>query len=196
MKPILMTTSVAAVCTLVACGTAETSNGGSGTAAPVTVETLQSAPVPGLCGHDPGTLVGGMLPLQDPGRGFVAIAPWRDGENHPYPYQVAIGDLTGDGVDDGVLGIECHAGGVAWPPSIQLYTNDATPLGGIDLAETDVNGGRGPVNRMEIQGDHVEISWVAHRENDAGCCPTRPMTAEIRWNGSEVVMENVRDEGP
>src|SRR5689334_3792219 len=71
---------------------------------PVTLQDLMSAPVPGLCKHDPGNLVNGQLPQQDSHPGSVAIAhkSTTDGS-----LQVAFGDLTGDGIDDGAMVTAC-----------------------------------------------------------------------------------------
>src|SRR5258708_10517935 len=108
-----------------------------------TFDDLLRAPVPTLCQHDPGNLAGGHLPPQDGHPGDVGIAlNYTTGA-----YKVAFGGLTGSGTGDAAMAIDCGAGGVPWPETVQLYTagstRDAagpTRLGGVDLG--DVNQGK------------------------------------------------------
>ena len=107
----LSLTLVLAIQPAVSCGARSSSGAASQqqSTKPVTLEDLMSAPVPGTCKHDAGDLVSGQLPLQDPHYGFVAIAHKSATDDRP---QVAFGDLTGDGVDDGAMVTACTAGGV------------------------------------------------------------------------------------
>ncbi|WP_155981765.1 hypothetical protein [Nocardia sp. BMG111209] len=156
---------------------------------PVTLPDLLSAPVPGLCRHDPGTLVDGKLPVSDPGTGFVTVATKTWGGTD---YEVAFGDVTGDGVDDGVLVTDCSAGGVAWPATVQVYTAGPKRLGGVDLG--DVTHGREVVTGLEISGGAVRIHWLTNGPTEPACCPTVKMAAELTWNGDSTVLSNVRHE--
>ena len=155
--------------------------------AAVKLADLLSAPVPELCKHEPGNLVNGQLPNQDPHRGEVRVA--RNG----YPdgdYWIAFGDLTGDGVDDGALVTECSAGGVPWPATVQLYTAGPTRLGGVDLS--DLTHGREVVTGLSIADGIAHVSWLTQGPGDGECCGTVHMTGDLRWDGSKVVTENVK----
>src|SRR5262249_21350395 len=154
---------------------------------PVTLEDLMSAPVPGLCGHDAGDLVNGQLPHQDPRYGYVAISrkPAIDGVP-----QVAFGDLTGDGVDDGAIVTHCIAGGVVWPATVQLYSAGPTCLGGIDLGDV-TQGGRERVTALSISDGVVHVSWITQGPGDAMWCGTVKMAGDLRVSGSSVNIENV-----
>jgi hypothetical protein len=178
--------------------TAEMSKTSSTTTVPtpgkgsVTFEYLQRAPVPALCEHDPGQLKNGQLPPQEGHPGNVAIAlNYNTGA-----YKVAFGDLTGGGGDAAMV-IHCNAGGVGWPESVQLYTagpqlSTAGPrrLGGIDLG--DLTHSREVVTDLSISDRVAHVTWLANGPNDGACCPTIKMTAELRWDGSTVVAQNVR----
>ena len=164
---------------------AEESGAGS-----VTVEDLLSAPVPALCEHEAGTLVDGRLPLQNPMYGGVEIASTPSGSDDPF---VAFGDITGDGVADGALVTFCTAGGVGWPATVQLYTEGPTLLGGIDLG--DVTGGREIVENISIADGVVHVEWLTNGPDDGACCPTSQRSGEIRWDGSNVVIEKVQEIG-
>lgn len=159
----------------------------------VRFEHLQRAPVPALCEHDPGQLSGGQLPPQEGHRGDVGIAlNYGTGA-----YKVAFGDLTGGGGDAAMV-IHCNAGGVGWPETVQLYTpgprlETAGPrrLGGIDLGDL-THGGREIVTDLSISDRVAHVTWMTNGPGDAMCCPTVKMMADLRWDGSTVVAENVR----
>ena len=159
----------------------------------VTFEYLQRAPVPALCEHDPGELRDGQLPPQEGHRGNVGIALNYD----TAAYKVAFGDLTG-GAGDAAMVIHCNAGGVGWPESVQLYTAGPqlstagpTRLGGIDLGDL-THGGREIVTDLSISDGVAHVTWMANGPNDGMCCPTVKMMADLRWDGSTVVAQNVR----
>ena len=153
--------------------------------AAVTLDDLLSAPVPSLCKHEPGSLVNGQLPNQDPRYGHVGIAKTQQAD-----YWVAFGDLTGDGVDDGALVTACSAGGVPWPATVQLYSAGPKRLGGVDLS--DLTHGREVVTDMSITDGVLHVSWVTQGPHDAECCGTVHMAADLRWDGSKVIAENVK----
>jgi hypothetical protein len=159
----------------------------------VTFEYLQRAPVPALCEHDPGELRNGQLPPQEGHRGNVGIAL----NYNTAAYKVAFGDLTG-GAGDAAMVIHCNAGGVGWPESVQLYTAGPqlstagpTRLGGIDLGDL-THGGSEIVTALSISDGVAHVTWMANGPNDGACCPTVKMMADLRWDGSTVVAQNVR----
>jgi hypothetical protein len=155
----------------------------------VTLDGLMSAPVPSLCRHDAGDLVNGRLPAQDPHYGYVAIAHVSSTDDTP---RVALGDLTGDGVDDGAMVTACSAGGVGWPATVQLYSAGPTHLGGIDLGDV-THGGRETVTDISIYGGVVHVSWITQGPGEAECCGTIKMVGDIRVNGPSVSIENVHE---
>jgi hypothetical protein len=180
---------------VVGCGESDTKGTGStsseSASGAITVDDLLFAPVPELCGHEPGMLANGVLPLQDPLRGTVGIA--SESADDPSKYRVALGDLTGDGIDDGAMVMWCTAGGVAWPQTVELYTEGPTRLGGVNLGE--LTGGRDYVTALNISDQVVHVEWMTNGPADAGCCPTVPMLGDLRWDGQQVVAENVRAAG-
>ena len=156
--------------------------------AAVSIDDLLSAPVPKLCEHQPGNLVNGQLPMQDPHRGHVDVAKKQAPSDG---YWVAFGDLTGDGVDDGALVTACSAGGVPWPATVQLYSAGPTRLGGVDLSEL-THGGREIVTGLSIAGGTVHLSWITQGPNDPACCGTVQMAGDLRWDSGKVVARNVQ----
>ncbi|WP_319448313.1 MULTISPECIES: hypothetical protein [unclassified Mycobacterium] len=158
----------------------------------VTFDDLQRAPVPALCEHDPGQLRNMQLPPQEGHRGNVGIAlNYGTGA-----YKVAFGDLTGGGGDAAMV-IHCNAGGVGWPETVELYTPGAkldvagpTRLGGVDLGDL-THGGREIVTDLSISDGVAHVTWMANGPNDGMCCPTVKMMADLRWDGSTVVVQNM-----
>ncbi|AGB26568.1 hypothetical protein Mycsm_06417 [Mycobacterium sp. JS623] len=195
---LLLAVTVAA-CAHTSAPTSETSKASPATAVPtpgtgaVTFEYLQRAPVPAVCEHDPGELRNGQLPPQEGHRGNVGIAL----NYNTAAYKVAFGNLTG-GAGGAAMVIHCNAGGVGWPESVQLYTagpqlSTAGPkwLGGIDLGDL-THGGSEIVTDLSISDGVAHVTWMANGPNDGACCPTVEMMADLRWDGSTVVAQNVR----
>jgi hypothetical protein len=154
----------------------------------VTMQDLLSAPVPALCQHDPGNLVNGQLPPQDSHPGPVMIAERNDQPDKSY--KVAFGDLTGDGNTDAAMVTDCGAGGVPWSETVQLYTAGPTLLGGVNLG--DLTHSREVVSDISITDGVAHVFWLANGPDDAECCGTIKMAADLRWDGSSVSAENVR----
>jgi hypothetical protein len=151
----------------------------------VTLADLLSAPVPALCRHDPGNLVNGQLPPQDSHRGTVRIAKTADDN-----YKVAFGNLTGGDDTDAALVTDCSAGGVPWPETVQLYAAGPVRLGGVDLS--DLTHSREVVTDLAINDGVAHVTWLANGPDDAECCPSIKMAADLRWDGSNVSAQNVR----
>jgi hypothetical protein len=194
---LLATATVAAACAHTTAHTTETSKTIPATVATpgrgaVTFEYLRRAPVPALCEHDSGQLRNGQLPPQEGHPGNVEIAL----NYNTAAYKVAFGDLTGGGGDAAMV-VHCNAGGVGWPETVQLYTAGpqlatAGPrrLGGIDLS--DLTHSREIVTDLSISDRVAHVTWMANGPNDGECCPTVKMMADLRWDGSTVVAQNVR----
>jgi hypothetical protein len=156
--------------------------------AAVNLDDLLSAPVPKLCEHPPGDLVNGRLPVHDSHRGHVDVAKKLAPSDD---YWVAFGDLTGDGVADGVLVTACSAGGVPWPATVQLYSAGPTRLGGVDLSDL-THGGSEIVTGLSIAGGMVHVSWITQGPNEPACCGTVQMAGDLRWDSAKVVAQNVQ----
>jgi hypothetical protein len=154
----------------------------------VTLQDLLSAPVPGLCQHDPGNLVNGQLPPQDSHPGQVMIA--KRNTQSDGSYKVAFGNLTGDGNTDAAMVTDCNAGGVPWSETVQLYTAGPARLGGVDLG--DLTHSREVVTDLSITDGVAHVTWLANGSDDAACCPTIKMAADLRWDGATVSAQNVR----
>ena len=176
----LLSAVAVAACAHTTAHTTEMSKTGPATPVPtpgsraVTFDYLMRAPVPALCEHDPGNLRNGELPPQEGHPGDVGIA------------------------GDAAMVIHCNAGGVGWPESVQLYTAGPqlstagpTRLGGIDLGDL-THGGSEIVTALSISDGVAHVTWMANGPNDGACCPTVKMMADLRWDGSTVVAQNVR----
>jgi hypothetical protein len=155
--------------------------------AAVKLDDLLSAPVPKLCQHEPGSLVNGHLPVQGQFPGHVDVAKKQAPSGD---YLVAFGDLTGDGADDGALVTACSAGGVPWPATVQLYSAGRTRLGGVDLS--DLTHGREVVTGLSIGDGVVHVSWITQGPDEPACCGTVQMAGDLRWDGSKVVADHVK----
>ena len=94
------------------------------------------------------------------------------------------------GNTDAAMVTDCTAGGVPWSETVQLYTAGPMRLGGVDLG--DLTHSREVLTDLSITDGVAHVTWLANGPNDAMCCPTIKMAADLRWDGSTVSAQNVR----
>ena len=146
---------------------------------PMTLEDVYSAKVPAMCMHEAGTLVNGELPGIPEGRGMQQI-------DSTAPY--AIGDVTGDGVDDIAVQFACSAGGVGWPNQIVVYS-DNEPLGLLDVSSAGISPARGTQTGLEITGaGTIRLTGGAITSQDPACCPTGDYMAEFAYDNGQFTI--------
>jgi len=135
---------------------------------------LKRTPVPAMCGHKAGVLINGSRPATDPGFGDASLLKST----------LTLGDLTGDGIDDGALVGYCTAGGVDWGAIIFAYTMSvhSTPILLGDVQTKDVTGSgieaggtRPTVKSLTYHDGHLEARMMTQMKNDAACCGTLPV---------------------
>ncbi len=146
---------------------------------PLELEELETLPVPSMCGHPAGNLVGGRLPGIAPEAGEVALAAVLDPERAK-DYAV-FGDLTSDGVADTVVVMKCSDTSGQGPDSVLVYDSQAVLLGGIGLDRV-TNRRDNVVYRVKIAGGKARVDWRTSREGDSSCCPTVDATAIFRYD--------------
>jgi hypothetical protein len=151
-------------------------------AQPISPTDLYSAPVPSLCGHQPGTLVNGELPGIPAVEGAVALD-----EDIP----IALGDLDSNGVADAAAVFNCNQGGVGWPHWIVFYAPGPRVLGAFDMNQV-VGGARGATTEMTYEDGAIHIESLDARPGDPGCCPSGQASIVLRWNGSTIVASDVQ----
>lgn len=163
----------------------------------LTRDQLLSAPVPSLCEHPPGRLVGGKLPGIDEQNGFVSlgfVTSPQEADN-----LLLFGDVDGSPGEEAVVVVDCNQGGVAWPQVILVYGDGPTLRSTIELSNSvpDPNG-RARVEAMRLESGAVAVQWLTSRDGDAGCCSSLDASARIRLEGNRAVITDVKthDEEP
>lgn len=144
----------------------------------------QSAPVPSLCKHPAGALVGGEL-KDSSGAGATRLA------HNAYGAVLASqrDTLRRDEVAS-ALALSCDVGGVGWPDTIALYS----PLGdllGFKTLDSLTHGPRESIQTIEFRGDAVRVSWTAAGEGDPDCCGSVVATADFTMESSALVASPV-----
>jgi hypothetical protein len=147
-------------------------------AEPAAAQTpLDDAPVPSLCGHPAGTLVGGELPGIPENEGHVTLAA---------PYQAGMiqtGTIRADG--DYVAVLSCSRGGVAWPQNLVFYDAAKQIIGAFDLYDI-TKGGRESVGKLAISGRTVVVDVVGiERDGDLASGGTGSARLKIRWDAEQ-----------
>lgn len=149
--------------------------GTSVTAAPISPDDLQNAPVPGgMCRHPKGHLVNGSRDFGINGGDMIT--------------DVAIGRAGGGSV--AAVAIGCSAGGVSWPETIVFYSkNRGRPaiaakvyLGRFRAAE------HADVKSMTATGGRLHVVWNTYE----GCCfETQRFTADMRVRAGKVYVTSL-----
>lgn len=149
---------------------------------------LQSASVPSLCGHRPGTLVRGRLSNIPVNQGMVELAA---GQYRKAADMYAAGDLDGDGNPDAAAVFECNQGGVGWPDWIVFYRAGPKIMGAFDMGSV-VGDARSSTTRISYSNRKITVETRDARYADAGCCPSGHAIVTLRWNGTKIVADNVQ----
>ncbi|HUQ61734.1 hypothetical protein [Lentzea sp.] len=149
-------------------------------AQPPKVEGLKSAAVPGLCGHDGGTLRNGELPGIPENRGFVRLAAAFDEKQAAD--LLASADVTGDGKAETAAVFRCSQGGIGWPENVVVYDDGTAVLGKVDLGAVS-SSLQATVERLEADGGGLRVRWKSYE--GAGSC-MKTWSAQIRVVGKAV----------
>jgi uncharacterized membrane protein len=155
-------------------------------AAVITAESLQAATYRGIL-DDPVTLEDGRYE----GAPFVPGAASRP-VLRLVPGMTAMGDLTGDGLDEAAVVLAHNAGGSG--VFIYLGVVQATPRGPDNIATVRL-GDRVKVIAVGIEDSKIRVQLVEHAPDDPMCCPTRQAEREWLLEGDELV-EIERARGP
>ena len=152
---------------------------------PGVLQRLYTAPVPSLCEHPAGTLADGSLPGLASNQGYVTLLA-KDSEN--VSDMLAIGDVTGDGVDDTAAVFLCSQGGVNWPENIVLYSSSMHILGSFDLGDVSPTDEHADIERMKIHDGNVLLTWTSYQ--GAGFC-LKKWSGKLHWDGRSLTMQNL-----
>ncbi|MBI8999432.1 hypothetical protein M0E87_01105 [Corynebacterium sp. CCM 9185] len=171
-----------------------------GAARPVSYDDLIGAEVPPLCGNPGGEMVDGQLDHMLGGRAHVGIVGSYSGENLETGGHLVIGDMNGDGIDDGVIDVTCATGTVMWPSTILVYTDRDNFIGQIDRSinrisrsgsAIKIDAGRGGVKSMYISDEVLTVYWDGYLDGDPSCCPSVPLVGEVKVRDGVLSLENV-----
>lgn len=160
----------------------------------VTAASLESAPVPALCGHAAGTLVNGVQTGIPQGEGAGALVS-RPGATGASSRMIAVGDLTGDGVADAAAIFNCYAGGVPWPDQLLFYTAGPTLLGSVFLGDF-VGDARDATQSITYRNGGIDITTRAATPGEGGCCVYQSASLRFTWNGRAIVASDIAWAGP
>jgi hypothetical protein len=138
---------------------------------------LDDAPVPSLCEHPAGTLVGGQLPGIPEGEGGVSLAAlYRPG-------MIRTGRIRAAG--DRVAVLSCSRGGVGWPDNLVFYDAAEQIIGAFDLYDITA-GGRESVHRLAIRRRTAIVDVVGiERDGDLASGGTGSARVKIRWDAAQ-----------
>ena len=104
------------------------------------------------------------------------------------PGDFASGDLTGDGVDEAVVGLAWNAGGSGVFFALAIVRNDGgTP----DNIATIGLGDRVKVENLSIENGTLIADLVEHGTDDPMCCPTMHVHREWRFENDQLVQTQV-----
>ncbi len=155
---------------------------------PMTVDRLLTLRVPGVCDFRAAHYVDGVHPdSPGPYDSFAEVVGAGDSAGF-LPLQAKVGDVTGDGVDDGLMDVLCTYGGNNVFFNIFVYRSDRRLLGRIPVeryVHTDIWAISYP--KAKISDGTIRTTVYSWDADDAHCCPSIVTRLRFRWNGSRFV---------
>lgn len=108
-----------------------------------------------------------------------------------HQYQDLRADLTGDGVEDAAVWLDCGAGASGQLHFIAVYA--AGPDGPVLLDRLDhpldAPGRVYPqIWDVAVDGAELVIRWEVYADTDAHCCPSATTTYRYQWDGEGFVV--------
>lgn len=156
--------------------------------APMTVERLMARPIPSVCAFPAARYVDGVHP-DSPGQfGEMAEVVGAGPLSPSFPLQAKIGDVTGNGVADGLLVTMCTYGGNAIENDIFVYRSDGHRLGRLPV-ERHVSSYIWAPNypKANIVDGVIRVKVFSWRNGDAHCCPSVTTNLRFRWTGLRFI---------
>lgn len=161
--------------------------------APMTVSRLLASRVPAssYCRMPAATLVNGVHPgshvYPDPGpAGAIAGYGWD-----PFGRGTFLGDLTGDGIADGLIVYRCtfHNGGNNVIFYMFAYGANGASLGEVRFRDhlpssTGTYPGYPDTSTIQIVNEEIKFTAGWYRQSDAHCCPSGRTDLRFRWTPS------------
>ena len=146
---------------------------------PLDLSELEALPVPAMCGFPAGNLVGGTLPGLAEGQGYVTLAS----KVHPERSRAltVVRDITGDGVPDTVVVLQCANAEGRGSDTVAAYDNGGRMLGSVTLSDI-THQVRNDVYEVLVRGGTVTMRWATTRDTDDPCCPTVDAGTNFRYD--------------
>ncbi len=147
-------------------------------AAPITADQMLDAPVPSLCDHPAGRLVGGTLPAVQHVEINEQDGAWRTEQFASW--------TAPDGSPVAALAFNCNHGGVGWPDRIVFYGPGPVVLAAVDVSDL-THGSREQIRRLRVDGDGVRVEVAGIREQgECEACASGDAVLRYRWTGTEA----------
>ena len=170
-----------------ATGTSSESSPSSSSSEPVAgVDRAQllDASIPPTCDQAAGALVDGTLPDTAPGVTVSILEP-DEGD-------LAVGDLTGDGADEGAIIVSCDDGRTPVLNSLFVYGPGPVLVGTVPITELVSAERNQRSETVEISDGLLIVAATGQRDQDPDCCPSSFATLRLALHDSEFVKDTSR----
>lgn len=155
---------------------------------PMTVERLMSLRVPRVCDFRGAVYVDGVHPDSPGPWGNLAEVVGARSSAGGFPLQAHVGDLTGNGVADGLMVIECTMGASGYVNNAFVYRSDGHRIGRIPVERFVPSAGYPPLYpEASIRNGKIRMTVDSYAPGDAHCCPSITTNLRLRWNGLRFV---------
>ena len=155
---------------------------------PMTVERLMSLKVPRVCDFRGAVYVDGVHPDSPGPWGSFAEVVGAGNSAGRFPLQAHVGDLTGNGVADGLMVTMCTYGTNNVFFNAFVYRSDGHRIGRIPVEQFVPSVGYPPLYpQARIRNGTIRMTVATFGPNDAHCCPSITTNLRLRWNGLRFV---------
>lgn len=105
---------------------------------------------------------------------------------------VSGGGVSGDGVGEVAVVIQCHAGGLGLPDHVLVHGPGPTHLATVAPGGHDGQpGGLRFVPQITVEQGWLHLEWVGHGPGDAMAEPSLLITARARLDGGHLQVRDV-----
>ncbi len=155
---------------------------------PMTVERLMSLKVPRVCDFRGAVYVDGVHPDSPGPWGSFAEIVGPGNSAGRFPLQAHVGDLTGNGVADGLMVTVCSYGTNSAFFNAFVYRSDGHRIGRIPVERFVPSVNYPPAYPVaSIRNGTIRMTVTSYGPNDAHCCPSITTHLRLRWNGLRFV---------
>jgi len=99
----------------------------------------------------------------------------------------ASSDVTGDGVEDAFVWVDCVHPTSGWPQQLEAFDGSSDPANPTRIGVLVPAAENLRSRELSFSGSSVTVRAAGFAERDPNCCPSLEITQSFTWDGSDFV---------